>query len=365
MIPRILNPLRIAILALVCASSLHAQAPQPGEPELKAFAALPHYTPAQQISGTIRVWGHGAPGLDFMGLLFKAWVDGFAKFQPNIKFEYDMYGTASAMGALYAGKGDIAILGQEIYPFETATFNRVKHYSPTEIEIATGSVDVRNFDFAIGAFVNSRNPLTKLTLPQLSRIFAFQDEVPGKPSPNILTWGQLGLTGDWANKPIHLYGWHQDDVFSTFVQFRALNGNHRWRCDMKQYRHIHNSDGTIYDSGQQILDDLAKDPYGMALSNVRYLKGAAKDATRPLALARTAAGPYYEATKSTLIDRQYPLGRIIPAEIDRRPGQPVDPAVKEFLTYLLSQEGQGEIVHNGKYLPMQPAIAARQLEKLQ
>ncbi|WP_041596903.1 PstS family phosphate ABC transporter substrate-binding protein [Granulicella tundricola] len=344
-----------------CSASLLAQAPLPSEPELKALAGLPHYAPPQQIAGTIRVWGHGAPGLDFMGMLFKAWVDGFAKFQPNIKFEYDMYGTASAMGALYAGKGDIAILGQEIYPFETVAFNRVKHYSPTEIEIATGSVDVRNFDFAIGTFVNSKNPLTRLTLPQLNRIFAFQDT----PAENIVTWGQLGLTGDWADKPIHLYGWHQDDVFSTFVQFRALDGNHRWRCEMKQYRHIHNADGTIYDSGQQILDDLAKDPYGMALSNVRYLKGIARDATKPLALARNADGPYYEATKATLIDRQYPLGRIIPAEIDRKPGRPVDPAVKEFLTYLLSREGQGEIVRNGKYLPMQPAIASRQLEKLQ
>lgn len=346
--------------AAVACSAAPAQSPPapPSEAESRALAALPHYAPRQQVSGTIRLWGHGAPVLDFMGMLVKAWEEGFARFQPNVRFEYDMYGTASAMGALYTGKGDIAILGQEIYPFETVAFERVKRYAPSEIEIATGSLDVRNFDFAIGAFVNQQNPLTQLTLDQLNRAFAFQDD----PQANILTWGQLGLTGDWASKPIHLYGWHQDDVFSTFVQFRALHGNHRWRCDMKQYRHIHRPDGSIYDSGQQILDDLSKDPYGLALSNVRYLKGTS---TRPLALARTSAGPYFQATKATLIDRQYPLGRIIPAEIDRKPGQPVDPAVREFLTYLLSQEGQGEIVRNGKYLPMQPALAARQLEKLQ
>jgi phosphate transport system substrate-binding protein len=131
---------------------------------------------------------------------------------------------------------------------------------------------------------------------------------------------------------------------------------------MKQYAHIHRPDGTIYDSGQQILDDLSNDPYGIALSNVRYLKEG--DSVKPLALARTAAGPYYAATKETLINRQYPLGRIIPAEIDRVPGQPVDSAVKEFLRYILSREGQEDIVRNGKYLPMQPEAAERERKKL-
>lgn len=352
-----LRLLAVGSFALVAVTAF-GQAVVPSEVERKTLEAIPAYHPAEQVSGVIRLWGHGAPGLDFMGQLSKAWRDGFASFQPGVKFEYDMYGTASAMGALYTGKGDIAILGQEIYPFETAAFERVKHYKPTEIEIATGSVDVRNFDFALGVFVQQDNPLKQLTLEQINRIFAYQDE----PSDNVLTWGQLGLTGDWAARPIHLYGWYQQDVFSTFVERTALHGSHRWRCGMKQYAHIHRPDGTIYDSGQQILDDLSKDPYGMALSNVRYLKGTG---TRPLALGRTAAGPFYAATKESLIQRQYPLTRIIPAEIDRKPGQPIDPATREFLRYLVSREGQAEIVRNGKYLPLQAAEARRQLEKLQ
>ncbi len=325
--------------------------------EQRALAALPHYMPQQSVSGTIRLWGHGAPILDFMGMLVKAWEEGFVRYQPGVRFEYDMYGTASAMGALYTGAGDIAILGQEIYPFELTAFRRVKRYAPTEIEIATGSVDVRNFDFAIGVFVNKDNPLSKLTLDQINEIFAYQERGG---EPNIETWGQLGLTGEWADKPIHLYGWTSADVFSTFVQNAALHGSHKWRCGMKEYVHIHNADGTIYDSGQQILDALANDPYGMALSNVRYIKSGVKS----LAIGRSAAGPYYQPTKATLIDREYPLGRIIPAEIDRQPGQPVDPAVKEFLRYILSREGQEDIVRNGKYLPMNAEAVKKQLEKL-
>jgi phosphate transport system substrate-binding protein len=345
-----------AVLALTVTAAI-GQAPI--TPEQRALDGLTPYQPLESVTGTIRLWGHGAPVLDFMGMLVKAWEEGFQKFQPGVKFEYDMYGTASAMGALYAGKGDIAILGQEIYPFEVTAFEQAKHYPPLGIEIATGSVDVRNFDFAIGVFVNKSNPLAHLTLDQIDKVFAWHE---GGASANILTWGQLGLTGDWADKPIHLYGWFESDIFSTFVEHAALNGSHQWRCGIKQYAHIHRPDGTIYDSGQQILDDLANDPYGMALSNVRYLKPSL--AVKPLALGRTAAGPFYDATKDTLIDRQYPLGRIIPAEIDRAPGQPVDPKVKEFLRYILSREGQADIVHNGKYLPMQPEAARRELEKL-
>jgi len=336
-----------------------AQQVVPSQTELDILETLPHYHPGQIVSGTIRLWGHGAPVLDFMGVLVKAWEDGFHKYQPGVRFEYDMYGTASAMGALYSGAGDIAILGQEIYPFERSAFIRAKHYPPTIIEIATGSVDVRNFDFAIGVFVNKANPLAKLTVDQFSQIFAEQE--PDGPD-NIVRWGQLGLAGEWASRPIRLYGWRSDDVFSTFLQNAALHGNHKWRCCMKEYTHIHRPDGTIYDSGQQILDDLSKDPAGIAVSNLRYVKD---NAVKPLALGRSPGGPFYDATKQTLIARQYPFVRIIPAVIDRQPGHPVDPAVKEFLLYILSKEGQGDIVRHGKYLPMSPITAARERRKLQ
>src|ERR1035441_4553478 len=108
------------VLIAFAATSAIGQVPQravdaPGgldsrtiSPEQQALNGLPHYRPQEQVSGTIRLWGHGAPVLDFMGMLVKSWEEGFQKYQPGVKFEYDMYGTASAMGALYAGKGDIA-----------------------------------------------------------------------------------------------------------------------------------------------------------------------------------------------------------------------------------------------------------------
>ena len=198
-------------------------------PEQRAIASMPHYHPRSAVSGVLRLWGHGAPKLDFMGALVKAWEAEFQSLQPGIRFEYDMYGTASAVGALYTGAGDIAILGQEIYPFEITAFESVRHYPPLTISIATGSVDVRNFDFAMVVFVHRANPIEKLTLEQLNRVFAYQHN----PADNIVAWGRLGLQGDWKDRAIHLYGWRADDVFSTFLQKRVLHGSHEWRCGVK------------------------------------------------------------------------------------------------------------------------------------
>ena len=319
-------------------------------PEQHAVDMMPDYKPREAVHGVLRLWGHGAPKLDFMGKLAHAWEDEFTRLQPKARFEYDMYGTASAMGALYTRAGDVAVLGQEIYGFEERTFQRVLHHPPFQVNVATGSCDVRNFDFAIVVYVHRSNSLNHLTLDQLSQIFAWQPDARA----NITRWGQLGLTGVMQDRPINLYGWRSDDVFSTFLQSKVLHGNHKWRCSVQEFAHIHRPDGTVYDSGQQILDRLADDPYGMAFSNYRY----AGPEVKPFAIGWNAGGPYWIATKQTLIDQKYPLGRMIPAVADRKPGRPLVPLVREFLLYLLSKQGQQQIVSDGRYLPLSPDAAA-------
>ena len=47
------------------------------------------------------------------------------------------------------------------------------------------------------------------------------------------------------------------------------------------------------------------------------------------------------------------------------PGQKMDPMVKEFLRFILSQEGQVEVQRDGKYLPLTAAMVREQLKKLE
>jgi phosphate transport system substrate-binding protein len=319
--------------------------------------ALPRYQPQQTVSGAIRVWGHGSPKYDFMGRLMKYLEDGFRQYQPGIRIENRMYGTASAIGALYTGEGDVAILGEEIHAPAAAAFERVMRYAPFGVEIATGSLDVRNFDYAHGFFVHKDNPITRLTLTQLDAIFGSEHR---RGTKNIRAWGELGLTGEWRNQKITPYGWRLEDDFATYLQEFLLGGSHRWNCDLREFRRINRPDGAIYDHGQQILDALAQDRYGIAVSNLRY----ANPQVKPLALAVKDGEPYYAATKENLIERRYPFTRVIPAYINRAPGQPIDPKVKEFLRYILSYEGQHEITREGGYLPLSVVTVNAQLKKL-
>jgi phosphate transport system substrate-binding protein len=327
------------------------------DPAVQFVDTLPAYAPAGPVGGTIRLWGHGSPKRNFMGRLLDAWIAGFTKYQPGVAFENHMHGTASAIGAIYMGAGDIAMLGEEISPAAATAFEREKHYPPTGIQIATGSLDVNYYDYAHMVFVHRDNPIPGLTLAQLDAVFGAEHR---RGPRNIRTWGELGLTGAWADRRIQPYGWQVDVDFALFFREAVLENSHRWNTDLKEFVHVLRPDGTQYDHGLRILDALAADPAGIAISNVRY----GNPAVRPLPLARSEGEPYYEPTKANLIAQTYPLVRIIPAFIDVPPGQPVEPAVREFLRYILSREGQQVLVRESEYLPLSAEVIRKQLEKL-
>jgi phosphate transport system substrate-binding protein len=326
-------------------------------PEVRFVDSLPVYAPLEPVSGTIRVWGHGSPKHDFMGRLMDAWISGFTKAQPGERVENHMYGTASAIGALYSGAGDIAILGEEISPAALSAFEREKHYAPTCFPIATGSLDVNFFDYAHMVFVRKDNPIKGLTLAQLDGIFGSEHR---RGPRNIRTWDELGLTGPWTGLRIQPYGWQVDVDFALFFESAVLEDSHRWNTDLKEFVHVQRPDGSQYDHGQQILDALAKDPAGIAISNVRY----ANPQVRALPLARTDGGPWYEPTAANLIAQTYPLVRIIPAFIDIPPGGPIDPNVREFLRYILSRDGQQAVVNDSGYLPLGDRFVLQEREEL-
>src|SRR5579863_4135829 len=340
--------------------SLAAIPPQPAGPDSYAahvVATLPPYVPETRVAGVVRIWGHGNPKLPWMQHLVKLWERGFRRFQPGIRLEYRMYGTSSGVPALFTGIGDVAILGEEVLPQELRAFERAKGYRPLVLQVMTGSLDVRNFDYAQQFFVHAGNPLTHLTLGQLAAIFGAGQESGDAP---IRTWGQLGLRGRWAGQPIRPYGWALDDSFAVYLQQALLGGSHEWSCALRQYRHIYLPDGRIYDHGQQILDALAKDPDGIAVSNIRY----AGPEVRPVALGIGPDGPFYPATERTLIEGLYPLARTLPAVVDVPPGGRLDPKVREFLRYLLSRQGQQAVNADGRYLPLAATLLHAELRKL-
>ncbi len=319
--------------------------------------ALPDYKPQRQVTGIIRISGHGAYGKDFIGKLLRAWEDGFRREQPGVRFETNLAGTASAIGTLYAGTDDLALMGREIWPMELTAFDEVFHYPPLGIDVVTGSYDIRNKDFALVMFVNRNNPLRQMTFAQVDAIF----DAEHRTSPAaIRTWGQLGLTGEWKDKPIHPLGFPVSRGFAYYMEQTVFGGSRKWVCDLKEFPDIHLGHGKLLDGGQQILDAVATDKYSIGYSSMFYSNPGAK----PLALSRGTVWPYVAVSKATVQTHRYPLTRVITIYLNRQPGKPVDPKLKEFLLYVLSRQGQDATAADGGYLPLTQEIAADQRRKL-
>jgi len=346
-------------LMMLLAGQVKADAmPADTDAAQQVISALPEYQSKTQVSGRIRLWGHGSFRHDFMRKLISAWMDEFHQFHPQVEFEYRMYGTASAVGAVYTGVGEIAILGEEISPAAARAFERARGYPHTDITIATGSLDVNFFDYAHMIFVHRDNPVERLSLRELDAIFGAEHR---RSEHNIRRWGDLGLEGEWRDADIQPYGWKTDVDFALFFRERVLGNSHRWNPAMREYVHARHADGRQYDHGQRIIDALAADPHGIAISNLRY----ARDEVKVVPLAWEDHGPAVLPTDATLISQQYPLVRLIPAIVDKPPGMPLPAAVREFLRFVLSRSGQQIVVRESSYLPLSRQALARQREKLE
>ena len=300
----------------------------------------------------IRIWGHGALGHDYIESLVVKWEAGFRKTHPEVQFDNELHGTASAIGALYTGTGEIAIMGREIWPVEVEAFSDIHGYPPLGIDIVTGSLDIRNKDFALVVFVNRSNPLAHLSLLQLARLFGAEQKPPS-------TWGELGLRGEWATRPIHLYGFEIHRGFGYYLEQRVFNGSSKWNPTLVELGDIKKPDGSLLDAGQRIVDAVGADPDAIGYSSLLY-----KNTNIRAVPIGPAGGPFLLATHQTIANHTYALTRSITAYIDRAPGRPADPRVEAFLRYILSPEGQQAVIEDGGYIALPPALARTQAAKL-
>jgi phosphate transport system substrate-binding protein len=346
------KPVLFLLLALLSTGAVSAAEP----------SALPEYRPAHKISGVIRTWGS-----PHMGGMLRRWQTGFQRHHPGVAFDDNLKSTAMAISGLSEWTADLALMGRQIYTFEYYGVYRRSLMLPVEIEVATGSLDVPSKSFAVSVFVHQDNPLAKLTLAQLDGIFGAQREggwqgmkwnrdVARGPEKNIRTWGQLGLTGEWADKPIHLYG--PPGLYPggySFFQRKVLGGADTWAEGLMEYA-----------DRKEMMAALSKDPYGIAYTGLCYRTPQ----TKVLALAEDSAGPYVTPTRETVARRTYPLARPVylyfaPDTPGGEPADPaVDPKVEEFLRYILSREGQQDVAAEGDYLPLTPPVLRQQLEQL-
>jgi phosphate transport system substrate-binding protein len=331
------------------------------------LSGLPHYVPGKQLTGWIRL--HGSNYL-VDGKLGEYWQQGFAKYQPKLRISFYLPTAASAFAALYYNQADL-VMGHRPGFYDLLAYQRIMGFNPVEITAVTGSYDVPGWENSTVILVNKDNPLKGITMEQLDGVFGaardggwsgtnFRPDWARGPEKNIRTWGQLGLTGEWADKPINVYGFNLRYNTATDFADKVLKASDKWNENIHAYAHIVQADGKRYIQADQITDALARDKYGIAFNRYR----GERPGLRRLDLAAREGGPFVAHTLETVQDRSYPLYQEAYFYTSVKPGTKMDPNVKEFLRYVLSQEGQAEVTRDGKYLPLTAEVVREQLAKL-
>ena len=332
------------------------------------LSRLPDFKPQGEVSGNIREWGSNYFADSDLNA---TWVAGFQKFHPGVTFDVKMRTALEAAPALATGVADIAAC--RLFTFsEEELYERAFNHEPLRILIATGSYDVPGWSPALTVVVNKDNPLSQLSLPQLDRIFGaartggyqgttWHPEVARLAKEDIKTWGQLGLTGKWKNAPIHVYGLNLEYGMARDFQQMVFQGGDKWTESLQEYANYAGPDGNLIIAADQLMKDISKDPYAIGYSGAMFLTPQ----TKMIALAEKPGSPYVMPSMDTIQNRTYPLLLEVYFYLDRTPGKPIDPKLKEWLRYILSKQGQEAVMKDGKYLPLTPEAAAAELKKLE
>ena len=89
-----------------------------------------------------------------------------------------------------------------------------------------------------------------------------------------------------------------------------------------------------------------------------------ESATSAVAAPPSATSPAVALTADNVRNRSYPLIRDAYIYVNKAPGKPLDPKVREFMRFVLSREGQEIIGKSGIYTPLPASYIREQLKKL-
>jgi phosphate transport system substrate-binding protein len=327
------------------AQDLEKPAPKPNPPlpyTATVDPAIPAYKPVKGLAGTLKGVESNTV-TDVTG----AWIDGFTKIYPNVKISVDIGGSGQGGPRLTSGAADFGFIAREMMGREETPFVDKFGYPPLAVAVSGGSYAVKAFTDCVVFIVNKDNPLNQISYPQLDAMYSLTHN-RGIRKP-ITTWGQLGLTGEWADKPIHLWGVEIPNGYDNFVNMHVL-ANGQWRGDIQSLPTV-----------IPLSDKVAADKYAISYTGLAW---DTNPNTKVLKLAVRENGPYIEPTFETVANQTYPLSRVIYMFVNKAPGKPLSPLLREFLLYALSRQGQEAIVKDAIFTPLPAALDDRERAKL-
>lgn len=290
-------------------------------------------------------------GADIMDEMTLGWVRMMRHAYPKLSVTMEARASGAGGPGLTAGIADLAPVGRELLPAEHEAFVAKFGYEPTAIRVATGSVASLGKTAASIIMVDADNPIECLSLGQLDGIYSAERRRGG---PAIRNWGDLGLKGEWARRPIHLYGLRRPNGIEQYFQQAVLLGG-PYRDDIefvkgKGFTHAFNVAANL----------MAGRPGGLTYA----LLANVQPNTRVVPLSAENGGKCVVPTTATIYDHSYPLSRYVYVFVNKAPGKPVEPKIKEFLRAILSWEGQLQVANDRVFLPLQPEVVREELRKV-
>ena len=299
---------------------------------VKLDPGLMTYKPVSGVSGSL-----SSVGSDSLNNLMTLWAESFNKHYPNAKIQIEGKGSSTAPPALIAGTAQLGPMSRAMKGTEIDQFEKKYGYKPTVIRT---SVD------ALAVFVNKDNPIKCLSVSQVDAIFSKSRRQGGK--EEVKTWGQLGLTGEWASKPLSLYGRNSaSGTYGFFKEHILKNGDYQDQVKEQP-------------GSAAVVQGITVDRGAVGYSGIGYMTAG----VRAVPLSEKDGGKCVEAEAENAYSGSYPLARFLYVYVNKAPGKALDPMTREFVKLVVSKDGQEAVMKDG-YFPIPASIAKEELAKVQ
>lgn len=292
--------------------------------------ALPTYEKTSGVSGNL-----SSVGSDSLANLMTLWAEEFKKNYPNVNIQIQAAGSSTAPPALTEGTANMGPMSRPMKDSEIQAFEEKYGYKPTAVPVA---ID------ALAVFVHKDNPIKSLSIEQVDAIFS-STRLCGY-DKDIKTWGDLGLTGEWANKPLQLFG--RNSVSGTYGYFKeeAL-----CKGDFKSNVNEQPGSASVVQSISSTLNAIGYSGIGYKTSSVRAVPLSKK------------GGEAFEASEENALAGKFPLARFFYVYVNKAPNQPLSPLDAEFIKLVLSKQGQEVVVKDG-YIPLPSKVVEKTMKEL-
>ena len=327
-----MNLIHKSLAVLVFAvSSLSAQDATPAAPAAPAAPAktsmlddkLPNYEVTSGVSGNLN-----SVGSDTLNNLMTFWAEAFKAKYPNVNIQIEGKGSSTAPTALASGASQLGPMSREMRTSEIATFQGRFGYKPSKIAVA---ID------ALAVFVHKDNPIKGLSVTQVDSIFSSTRKRGGQ---DISTWGEAGVKGDLAGKTISIFGRNSASGTYGFFKDKALkNGDYK---------------GSVKEQpgSSSVVQGVSADINAIGYSGIGYKTSGVV----ALPLSENDGSPLVEPSYENCLNGTYPFARYLYIYVNKAPNKDMDKLTSEFITFVLSKQGQEITIKDG-YYPLPAAVA--------